>query len=127
MDGFLKWNCYDLAEQMEVFQRCKREVGDLHEDLIRQTRSFDFESVGKSDQVRKLSSDLAEITRRLNIEQIILEQAIDIYYAAEAQAKIQVETLPTTVANAVIISRTAAATGSAVMEDWLAALAFRQG
>jgi len=127
MDGFIKWNCYDLAEQIDIFEQCKRELCELHEDLMRTSHMIESISVDKSDQIRKLSTNLTEIIRRLDVEKSTLDQSIDIYYAAETQARIQVETLPTTISRStVIVSDSATTTGNAVMEDWLAALAFRQ-
>ena len=128
MNGFMKWNCYDLAEQIEVFERCKKELNGMYEELTRLTREADAVESEKFDRIRKLITDLSESIHRLNVDENHLEQAIDIYFAAETQARMQAESLPTSTRNAtVVISGTAAATGNAVMEDWLAALAFQQG
>ena len=125
MDGFMKWNCYDLAEQMEVFEQCEREFSSYNEELTRLTRKIDEQFTEQIEKIRKLQLDLAEVIRRLKSEASALDRGIDIYYAAEIQALRQVETLPKTVGSAVI-SKAAAATGNVIMEDWLAALAFRQ-
>jgi len=125
MDGFIKWNCYDLAEQIDVFEQCKRELCKLHEDLMRTSHTIESVNVDKSDQIRKLSTNLTEIIHRLEIEKKTLDQSIDIYYAAETQARMQVEALHTTLGrSAVVIADSAANAGNTVMEDWLAALAF---
>jgi len=125
MDGFMKWNCYDLAEQMEVFENCEREFSSYNEELTSLTRKIDEQYIEQIEKIRKLQSDLIEIISRLKAESSALDQGIDIYYAAEIQALRQVEALPKTVGSAVI-SKAAAATGNVIMEDWLAALAFRQ-
>jgi len=127
MDSYIKWNCYDLAEQMEVFEKCKREFSNIYEELNLATRVIDVKSFEKSEQVRKLQTDIMEIIRRLNIEQNTLEQAIDIYFAAEMQVKTQVETLPISTRNTLITATdVSVTTGNAVLEDWLSALIFRQ-
>jgi len=127
MDGYMKWNCYDLAEQMEVFERCKREFRELYEGLLKLTRMADGNGPGALDPVRKLLPGLADILRRLNTEQSCLEQAIDIYYAAETQVRMEVESLRTAIGSvAVAATGAAASAGNAVMEDWLAALVFSQ-
>jgi len=128
MDGFIKWNCYDLAEQIEVFERVEKELSLMNEELSRQARLIEPASPENSEQIRKLLTRINEIIHRLNVEQKTLDQGIDIYFAAETQARIQVETLRTTTkSSAVVVSDIAAATGNSIMEDWLAAMAYAQG
>ena len=127
MDGYMKWNCFDLAEQMEVFEKCKREFRDLREDLLCLARDAEVMNSAESEPVRKLLNSVDEIVDRLTIEQNYLDKGIDIYYSAETQAKMQVETLRTSIGGvALAVTNAATSTGSAVMEDWLAAMVFRQ-
>ena len=128
MDGFIKWNCYDLAEQIEVFEATKREFSTIYEELSRLARAIGEVSEEKTEQIRKQLENLKEIIHRLNIEIETLEQGIDIYFAAEMRAKMQVETLQTSLRSpAVVVAGAATTNGNAIMEEWLAALAFRQG
>jgi len=128
MDGFLKWNCYDLAEQIEIFECAKRELSESYEELSRLARTVGEVYTEKTEKIRKQLSNLTEIIHRLNIEIETLEQGVDIYFAAETRAKMQVETLQTSIGNpAVIVAGAATTSGSAIMEDWLAALAFKPG
>ena len=126
MEGYMKWNCYDLAEQMEVFERCKKEFRDLHEELLSLTRILDEKNTAESESLRKLSKEITEIIDRLDTEQNYLDKGIDIYYAAETQARMQVEALRTTTGSvAVAVTNSATSSGNTVMEDWLAAMVFR--
>ena len=128
MDGYMKWNCYDLAEQMEAFAQCKRELNNIYEELSQQTRMIDLENTGISESMRNQLNRLAEAIDRLDIEENTLEQGIDIYYAAESQARNQVESLKASPGNTTItITDVAASVENVVMEDWLAALVFQQG
>jgi len=128
MDSYMKWNCYDLAEQMEAFAKCKRELNNIHEELSQQTRVIDLENSEISGRMRNQLNRLAEAIYRLDIEENTLEQGIDIYYAAESQARNQVESLKASLGNTTIrITDVAASVENAVMEDWLAALVFQQG
>jgi len=127
MDGYIKWNCFDLAEQMEVFEKCKREFCDLREDLLSLTRDAEAMNSAESEPVRRLLNAVDEIVDRLAIEQNYLDKGIDTYYAAETQARMQVETLRTSIGGAaLVVTNAATSTSNAVMEDWLAALVFRQ-
>jgi len=67
MDGFIKWNCYDLAEQTEVFDRCRNKLNIMHDELMRLFREVDGVNFEKSDQLRKILSDITEISHRLNV------------------------------------------------------------
>ena len=112
---------------MEIFMHCKREFSNIYEELKQLTRVIDVQDSEKSEQVRKLLTEITEIIRRLNIEQNALEQAVDIYFAAETLVRTQVETLPTSTRNTIVSATDiSATTGNTVMEDWLAALVFRQ-
>jgi len=127
MDGFLKWNCYDLAEQIEVFESAKRELSETYEELSHLARTVGEVYAEKSEQIRKQLGNLTEIIHRLNIEIETLEQGIDIYFAAETRVNMQVETLQTSLKSpAVVVADAATTSGNAIMEDWLAALAFRK-
>jgi len=127
MDGYMKWNCFDLAEQMEVFEKCQREFRDLREDLLSLARDAEVMNSAESEPLRKLLNAVDEIVDRLAIEQNYLDKGIDIYYAAETQARMQVETLRTSAGCAALaVTNAATSTGNAVMEDWLAAMVFRQ-
>jgi len=128
MESYMKWNCFDLAEQMEVFERCKREFRDLHEELLLLTRVSEEKNAAFSDSLRKILRDIADVVHRLDVEQNYLDKGIDIYYAAETQVRMQVESLKTSIGSAgFTVTNAATSTGSAVMEDWLAALVLRQG
>jgi archaellum component FlaC len=128
MDGFLKWNCYDLAEQIEVFEKAKRYLSSTYEELSHLVRTVGEVSVEKSEQIRRQLSNLKEIIHRQNIEIESLEQAIDIYFAAETGVKMQVETLQSGLRSpTVVVAGATTTSGNAIMEDWLAALAFGQG
>ena len=112
---------------MEVFEKCKREFRDLREDLLCLARDAEAVNSAESEPVRKLLNSVDEIVDRLTIEQNYLDKGIDIYYSAETQAKMQVETLRTSIGGAALaVTNAATSTGSAVMEDWLAAMVFRQ-
>jgi len=128
MDDYMKWNCYDLAEQMEAIAHCKQELNHMYEELSQQTRMIDIENTDISGRLRNQLNKLAEAIQRLDIEENTLEQGIDIYYAAETQARNQVESLRASFGNTTIaINGVAASVGNSVMEDWLAALVFQRG
>jgi len=100
----------------------------MYEELSQQTRMIDIENTDISGRMRNQLNRLAEAIQRLDIEENTLEQGIDIYYAAETQARNQVESLRASPGNTTIaITGVAASVGNSVMEDWLAALVFQQG
>ena len=128
MDGFLKWNCYDLAEQIEVLEKSKIELSGTYEELSRLARAVGEVSAEQTEHIRRQLSNIKEIIHRLSVEIETLEQGIDIYFAAEMRVKMQVETLQTSIRSpTVVVAGAATTSGNAIMEDWLAALAFKQG
>ena len=139
---YMKWNCFDLAEQQEILEQCEREMQKLYDDLLIISRQLD-EEVAESLEIKSslnvLLSKTEDIVADLRTEYIALDQVVDIYYFAEKKAKEQSEALPTKITTAKYrissaqISEVAwidnldvAATvgHSVVVEDWLAELVY---
>ena len=139
---YLKWNCYDLAEQREQIEQYQREITEFYEELRTVHRQLNEEiasNFNMGDALGKLLIKIENTIAELRAEQNALDEAIDIYFAAETLANEQSEGLPTrllpksqssgTAANSLAWNGTAEAQEtigrSVIMEDWLAALLHR--
>lgn len=136
MDNYLKWDCYDLADQRDSLEYCQRAFTELYEELLDVSRQL-----GQMEGTAPLHYALEvanEITHRLREEHMALDRCIDIYYAVESQIDDLIENLPATIsqtsspvtsslAKSEYIPTTMATSGNElIMEGWLAALVHGQ-
>jgi hypothetical protein len=143
MDFYLKWNCFDMAEQLSVLEQCERDISEMYERLNAISGRLDPYVSGDPGISRALGGLLAKINAAaggLRTGNDSLEKIIDIYYDAETKVQRQNETLP---AGSAYDERPAGmpvsnvggfytpgiretAGSGIIMEDWLAALVYSQ-
>jgi hypothetical protein len=140
MDCYIKWNCFEMAIQQGVLEKCERDFSDLFEEALNISRQIAPE-IMENVSLSTLLSKSNEIIRRLKAEHTSLEQCIDIYHATETEVNALTDTLPLQIASfsGMLTQDNATAsslyTSSAlltvdsgmVLEDWLAALVHKQG
>jgi small-conductance mechanosensitive channel len=136
---YIKFNCYDLAAQSV-------EIHEIHNQVRRLSAELDSICAALEPQIRSteairnqltsLNNEVAESAQGFLRAYYALDQAVDIYYAAEQRALQTAEGLPTGLngsgkqgrASTVTTVHTAAEINSddLIMEDWLAELVYRQ-
>jgi hypothetical protein len=137
---YIKWNCFDLAEQNEMLEGCRRVLDRLNGELRSVVRSLDSQIRSYPGIQEALDEVLAETevsVGRLADCRVMLDRAVDIYYLAEARTKELSESLPARLSdqgnrtggamNDISLSpETSNIIGnSIVLEDWLIKLALR--
>lgn len=137
---YLKFNCYDLATQNIELHRVYINMKNLNDELDSILNSLDpqiksYEGIQKQIVVTKL--DTADIVVRIFTAYNVLDQIIDVYYAAEGRVQQASEELPVGLvkqANTAIfnssdgtlkISTSSISSGDLVLEDWLAELIYK--
>lgn len=123
MDGYIKWNCYDLAVQAAAMEQCEQELNDYYGELLYISQKQIETSTDTYELLQPILPKVKDAIYKMKTENHLLDQCIDIYYAAETQVRLEVETLRTSVPGvSTPVESTSASAGSAVMEDWLATL-----
>jgi hypothetical protein len=136
---YIKFNCHDLAAQsiellsaFNRFQRLSSDLANVIESLDPQMSSYD----GVQREITSSQAAMADISARILAAHSALDQASDIYYAAEKRALQASEGLPAGIplrsslgeANvAPSLSTSRIISGDLVLEDWLAELVYRYG
>ena len=110
-----------MAQESDAIERCGKEFDHLLDELGQIANQLKSEAQGEGiyAATRALLPKSNEISKRLVAEFKILEQSIDIYYAADSRIAEQTKSM----ALADIPNAARPATKSAaVMEGWLSAL-----
>jgi uncharacterized protein YigA (DUF484 family) len=89
MDYLMKWNCYDLADQLNTIERCAREFDGLYDETRQLLGKIDAEAslAGAVLLLREQLPHIREASHRLNAESAALDRCIDVYYATETRVK----------------------------------------
>jgi hypothetical protein len=136
---YIKFNCYDLAEQGSAIheahaamQRLAAQIGSAYAALEPQTLG----SEAIRSRLMAARDEAAESAHSLLLAYNALDRAVDIYYAAERKALQAAEALPAgfggaggaarPAAQAAVHTSAAISGEDLVMEDWLAELLYSQ-
>jgi len=133
---YLKYNCYDLAVQNNELLRIGSKLRSLADELAEVLNSLDLQ-IKKNESLQNsivaANAAAAEISMRIFSAHSVLDQIVDVYYAAENNTLRLAEELPvglgkrlteTTISASTIIQSTkistaAISSGDLILEDWL--------
>ncbi|HWQ79793.1 MAG TPA: hypothetical protein VN381_13290 [Anaerovoracaceae bacterium] len=133
---YLKFNCYDLAEQNAelhgVYSKIEAladELAGIFNSLDPQIKSYE----GLQSRFTAMTAENADVVLRILTAYNALDQIIDVYYAAEnkvkdTMAELPVETYKETgrfAAGAPELRTSSISSGELILEDWLAELLYK--
>lgn len=134
---YIKFNCYDIAEQDTELYNAYSKIQMLSEELESVISTLDpqinsYENL--QHQLAAVQSSTADISLRIFTSYKTLDQIIDLYYAAENRVKQTIEELPggaikatgNTISKGIKKVQTSSINrGDLILEDWLAELIYK--
>ena len=134
---YLKFNCHNLAEQNVELSGLHRKMQSLQDELSSVLNALDPQITSYEDIRKRLTAthaDVAGVSLQISTLHNLLDQIVDLYYAAENNALQAAENLPVSVNQAHVntqmrnisaISTSSINSGDLVLEDWLTEFLYR--